>query len=236
MFHYMMMPLFRNINTEPPTLYSLMNSIVNYNNPNPVKISELSKNARTTIFNFDYPLSSKVTKEEFEVMILNKFMQRRIGFQTFTAWQLQLNVKLNEIMPLYNKLFDSLEGWDLFNDGEQVTRDVTDNRVIDGTSTQIGSGTTNQTSDKRYSELPQNQITDVQNGTYLTTYNYDTDTGSTTQNSSTTTKSDDTGNLKETIKRSPSDKIKIYQEFIQNKNNIYTMIFKDLDTLFYQIV
>lgn len=236
MFHYMMMPLFHNINTEPPTLYSLMNSIVNYNNPNPVKISELSKNARTTIFNFDYPLSSKVTKEEFEVMILNKFMQRRIAYQTFTSWQLQLNVKLNEIMPLYNKLFDALDGWDLFNDGEQVTRDVTDNRVIDGTSTQIGSGTTNQTSDKRYSELPQNQITDVQNGTYLTTYNYDTDTGSTTQNSSTTTKSDDTGNLKETIKRSPSDKIKIYQEFIQNKNNIYTMIFKDLDTLFYQIV
>ena len=236
MFHYMMMPLFRNINTEPPTLYSLMNSIVNYNNPNPVKISELSKNARTTIFNFDYPLSSKVTKEEFEVMILNKFMQRRIGFQTFTSWQLQLNVKLNEIMPLYNKLFDSLEGWDLFNDGEQVTRDVTDNRVIDGTSTQSASGTTNQTSDRRYSELPQNQIADVQNGTYLTTYNYDTETGATTQNSSTTTKSDDTGNLKETIKRSPSDKIKIYQEFIQNKNNIYTMIYKDLDTLFYQIV
>lgn len=236
MFHYMMMPIFHNINTEPPTLYSLMNSIVNYNNPNPVKISELSKNARTTIFNFDYPLSSKVTKEEFEVMILNKFMQRRIGFQTFTAWQLQLNVKLNEIMPLYNKLFDSLEGWDLFNDGEQVTRDVSDNRVIDGTSTQTGSGTTNQTSDRRYSELPQNQIADVQNGTYLTTYNYDTDTGTTTQNSSTTTKSDDTGNLKETIKRSPSDKIKIYQEFIQNKNNIYTMIYKDLDALFYQIV
>ena len=236
MFHYMMMPLFHNINTEPPTLYSLMNSIVNYNNPNPVKISELSKNARTTIFNFDYPLSSNVTKEEFEVMILNKFMQRRIGFQTFTAWQLQLNVKLNEIMPLYNKLFDALDGWDLFNDGEQVTRDVTDNRVIDGTSSQSASGTTNQTSDRRYSELPQNQITDVQNGTYLTTYNYDTDTGSTTQNSSTTTKSDDTGNLKETIKRSPSDKIKIYQEFIQNKNNIYTMIYKDLDALFYQIV
>ena len=236
MFHYMMMPIFHNINTEPPTLYSLMNSIVNYNNPNPVKISELSKNARTTIFNFDYPLSSKVTKEEFEVMILNKFMQRRIGFQTFTAWQLQLNVKLNEIMPLYNKLFDALDGWDLFNDGEQVTRDVTDNRVIDGTSTQSASGTTNQTSDRRYSELPQNQIADVQNGTYLTTYNYDTETGATTQNSSTTTKSDDTGNLKETIKRSPSDKIKIYQEFIQNKNNIYTMIYKDLDTLFYQIV
>lgn len=236
MFHYMMIPLLNNINTEPPTLYSLMNSIVNYNNPNPVKISELSKNARATIFNFDYPLSSKLLKEDFEVMILNKFIQRRIGYQTFTSWQLQLNVKLNEIMPLYNKLFDSLEGWDIFNDGEQMTRDVTDNRIIDGTSSQSGSGTTNQTSDRRYSELPQNQITNVQNGTYLTTYNYDTENGTTTQNSSTTTKSDDKGNLKETIKRSPADKIKIYQEFIQNKNNIYTMIFKDLDTLFYQIV
>lgn len=236
MFYYMMMPILHNINTEPPTLYSLMNSIVNYNNPNPVKISELSKNARTTIFNFDYPLSSKVLKEDFEIMILNKFIQRRIGYQTFTSWQLQLNVKLNEIMPLYNKLFDSLEGWDLFNDGEQVTRDVTDNRIIDGTSSQSGSGTTNQTSDRRYSELPQNQITNVQDGTYLTTYNYDTENGTTTQNSRTTTKSDDKGNLKETIKRSPADKIKIYQEFIQNKNNIYTMIFKDLDTLFYQIV
>ena len=236
MFHYMMIPILNNINTEPPTLYSLMNSIVNYNNPNPVKISELSKNARTTIFNFDYPLSSNVLKEDFEVMILNKFIQRRIGYQTFTAWQLQLNVKLNEIMPLYNKLFDSLEGWDLFNDGEQVTRDVTDNRIIDGTSSQSGSGTTNQTSDRRYSELPQNQITNVKDGTYLTTYNYDTENGTTTQNSSTTTKTDDKGNLKETIKRSPADKIKIYQEFIQNKNNIYTMIFKDLDSLFYQIV
>ena len=236
MFHCMMMPLFPNISTEPPTLYTLMNSIVNYNNPNPVKINELSKNARTTIFNFDYPLSTKVTKEDFEVMILNKFMQRRIGFQTFTAWQLQLNVKLNEIMPLYNKLFDSLEGWDLFNDGEQVTRDVTDTRVIDGVSSQSGNGTTNQTSDRRYSELPQNQITNVQNGTYLTTYNYDTENGSTTQTSNTTTKSDDKGNLKETITRSPSDKIKIYQEFINNKNNIYSMIFKDLDSLFYQIV
>lgn len=236
MFPYMMIPIFPNINTEPPTLYSLMNSIVNYNNPNPVKISELSKNARTTIFNFDYPLSNKVTKEDFEVMILNKFMQRRIGFQTFTAWQLQLNVKLNEIMPLYNKLFDALDGWDLFNDGEQVTRDVTDNRTIDGTSSQSGNGTTNQISDRRYSELPQDQIQNVQDGTYLTTYNYDTENGNTTQTSNTTTKSDDKGNLKEIIKRSPSDKIKIYQEFIQNKNNIYTMIFKDLDALFYQIV
>ena len=101
MFHYMMIPLLNNINTEPPTLYSLMNSIVNYNNPNPVKISELSKNARTTIFNFDYPLSTNVSREAFETMILNHFLMRRIGFDTVTLFNIQLNVKLNETKILF---------------------------------------------------------------------------------------------------------------------------------------
>ena len=56
------------------------------------------------------------------------------------------------------------------------------------------------------------------------------------------TKSDNTSNTKdkvetsETIKRTPSDKIYIYKEFLNNKQNIYTMIFKDLESLFYQLV
>ena len=68
----------------------------------------------------------------------------------------------------------------------------------------------------------------------MTDYNYDTDTstGTTTSNSSGT----NTNTTNETINRSPADKIKIYNEFIENKNNIYTMIFKDLDSLFYGLV
>ena len=31
-------------------------------------------------------------------------------------------VKLNEIMPVYNKLFDALDGWTLFTDGEEYSR------------------------------------------------------------------------------------------------------------------
>ena len=33
-----------------------------------------------------------------------------------------------------------------------------------------------------------------------------------------------------------SDKINIYKQFLESKNNIYSMIFKDLDSLFYQLV
>ena len=236
MYQFMMYPPILNYSSEPPTIYKILNSIVNYENPNPVKISELAKNGRSAIFDFDYPLTNNITKEAFEVMILNKFMMRRIGFQTVTAFKLQLNVTLNEIMPLYNKLFDSLEGWNLFNDAEQVTREVIDNRQSDTKATINTNATSNDTQDLRYSELPQNQIENVKNGSYLTTYNYNKD------DTTNITKSDNTSNTKdkvetsETIKRTPSDKIYIYKEFLNNKQNIYTMIFKDLESLFYQLV
>ena len=56
----------------------------------------------------------------------------RIGFDTVTAFRIQLNVKLNEIMPLYNKMFDLLYDNDLF--GEITKRDGTDNRTTQNTS------------------------------------------------------------------------------------------------------
>ena len=40
----------------------------------------------------------------------------------------------------------------------------------------------------------------------------------------------------EAITRSPADKMMLYSEFLKNRQNIYTMIFKDLDPLFYQII
>ena len=123
----------------PPTIYAILESIVNpnvdLNEPAPeVKIKDLAKAGRSTIFNFDYPLTTNITKEKFETMILNHFLQRRIGFETVTAFRIQLDVKLNEIMPLYNKMFDALENWEIFNDGEVTTRTGTDNRTSESTN------------------------------------------------------------------------------------------------------
>ena len=64
---------------KPPTIYSILESIVNsnvdLNEPAPeVKIKDLAKAGRQTIFNFDYPLTSNITKEKFETMILNHFL------------------------------------------------------------------------------------------------------------------------------------------------------------------
>ena len=235
---------------KPPTLYSVLNSIVNGTKEEDdyTKIKDLAKEGRNTIFNFDYPLTDNVSKEKFETMILNHFIRRRIGFETVTAFRIALNVKLNEIMPLYNKMFDALENWNIFNDGEITTRTGTDTTTSQNTNNTSNSLTnqsttsTTDTSDRRNSELPQNQLEDLRNGSYVTNYNYDTNTNNGQDSSTSTGTSQATNNgtdnkqYTETITRSPADKIAILKEMQENIKSIYTMIFKDLDSLFYQIV
>lgn len=229
----------RNDYPEPPTVYSILNSYVNFANDNPAKIKNLAKTGRAVFFDFDYPLTENISKEDFECMILNKFMMRRIGYETVTAFKLQLEVKLNEIMPIYNKMFDALNGWDLFNDGESVTRQSATARSgtdTNASSSQDSSNASN-TSDQRYSDTPQNKISEVQNGEYVTDYRYNHDTGSSSSSgsSSSTTNTSGTENVSENIIRTPADKIGIYKTFIENRKSIYSMIFEDLDDLFYKI-
>lgn len=220
----------------PPTLYSIMDAMVNFGQTDKVKIKDLPLASREEIFDFNYPLTDKITKQDFEVLILKHFMMRRIGYDTMTAFKIALDVKLNEIMPIYNKMFDMLDGWDLFSDGEVETRNVTDSRSTQNLSSlnQTNSGT--DTSDRRFSELPQNRLTDLQNGNYVTDYNYDTNTTSNSMNNQSASNITDNGSLSERIERSPADKIAIYKNFLESRESIYTMIFRDLDNLFYGLV
>lgn len=220
----------------PPTLYSIMDAMVNFGQTDKVKIKDLPLAAREEIFDFNYPLTNKISKQDFEVLILKHFMMRRIGYDTMTAFKIALDVKLNEIMPIYNKMFDMLDGWDLFSDGEVETRSVTDSRSTQNLSSlnQTNSGT--DTSDRRFSELPQNRLSDLQNGNYVTDYNLDTNTTSNSMNNQSASNITDNGSLSERIERSPDDKIAIYKNFLESRDSIYTMIFRDLDNLFYGLV
>ena len=70
----MWMPPIPAWNTKPITLYSYMDSIVNYGKAEneKKKTRELATYSRTTIFDFDYPLSTNVNRADFEKQILNK--------------------------------------------------------------------------------------------------------------------------------------------------------------------
>lgn len=196
------------MNTNPPTLYSIMNSIANYGNDEEIKIRDLADATREKIFDFNYPLSSKVDKVDFEKQILNHYIMRRIGYETFTAFQLYLENKLNEIMPYYNIMFDSLVDYNLFNDGETITREKTD------------SGTSE--TKTKFSQYPLNQLTDINDGSYV----------------STQTASDGKADNKtnEIEKRSSLDKMDLYLKYLETKNSIMSKIYKDLDILFYSLV
>jgi len=193
------------MNPKPPTLYAIMNSIANYDSEDKTKIRNLAKATREKIFDFDYPLSSKVNKEEFECQILNHFITRRIGFDTFTAFQIYLENKLNEILPFYNIMFDSLTDYNLFNDGETITKVKYDN----GTSHV----------ENKISEFPLDRLNDLRDGKYVS-------------NQSIT---DANNNLSsnETENRSAIDKMDLYLKYLQTRDSIMSKIYKDLDILFY---
>lgn len=266
---------------KPPTVYAIMESIVNGNKniDDYTKIKDLASIARTTIFNFSYPLSNVVSQEQFETMILNHFLMRRINFETVTAFRIQLNVKLNEIMPKYNVMFDALEEFKMF-DGETINRNGTDNRTINSTNNSKSDNTTNSTNtstnnasntlentsntsstnieDKRNSDMPQNQLDEVKNGNYLTNYQYNTsdnmsedtsksegssqanseikDNSTSNTNTNTTNNSNDNNVYQETIKHTISNRISSMIEYQNNLSSIYTLIFNDLEPLFYQIL
>lgn len=254
-----------NQNMKPVRLYRLLQSICNFDEEEYTPTKDLAKVGRTKIFDFDYPLTDNVPRETFEVNILEHFMNRRIGFETPTAFKISLKAKLNEIMPTYNKMFDMLDGWNLFNDGETIGKTTTisyeesgdydkkntgtDTVNNTGTNTNVETGSV--TTDNRNSDMPQSDIGNVQDDDYLTNYTLNNQTYNNLQNQLTqNTQNQRTANLREqnehnknigeTITESEThtekDKIKIYKEFLENRTSIYTMIYDDLETCFYGLL
>lgn len=214
-------------NDMPPTLYSLMESKVNYNNPTPVKIEALPENFRSYLFDFSYPLDD-IYKENFENMFLTHYMFRRIGFETYLSFKLHLKVKLNEIMPKYNKM---LEGFSKLNFNGFVE---THERITSDTSEGVANTnvTANSTNDNRYSDTPQDHLEEVRSGEYVDRYEYLQNNNITNNTSDTKAKT----NTNENITITRSDEIDEYKKFIDYVNNIYSDIFKECDSLFYGLV
>ena len=230
----MLMPRIPSNNMKPPTVYAILESICNYDKDESerTRIRDLAKVGRTKIFDFDYPLSENISREKFETMILNHYIYRRIGFQTITAWKIQLETKLNEIMPLYNMMFDSIQGWNLFRDGGVITHDA----INDGSANSYSKQTnkSNTISDSRNSDLPQSKIENVQDGSYLSDYSYNT--GNDNSESNGTSESNNKNIMHETTTTIPENRVELYKAFQSGIKNIYSMIFKELDELFYDII
>ena len=61
----------------------------------------------SSVFNFDFPIFDESYRRPLEIKILKHYYTQEIGEETVNLWKLRLDTRLNEIMPYYNKLYES---------------------------------------------------------------------------------------------------------------------------------
>lgn len=171
------------------------------------KIDEILDKAVPKVFDFEWPIFDEEYRVPLEKKILRYFYTREIGCETYGLWKLMLQNKLCEIMPYYNQLYKSellmagvnpLIDVDYTKSGNRTDegadtrtteREGTDNTETTSTSKDVKKGETsgkdstsvygNQTHIKKYSDTPQGTLTGVENGTYLTEAEFNTDSDDT---------------------------------------------------------
>ena len=163
-------------------------------------VQEIINTSWDKIFDFDFPIFDAEYKPILCKKILKHYYTREIGFETVGLWKLKLDMMMNEIMPYYNKLYESeLLEFDPFNDvdyqREHEGEDAGSGRdtgTHNGTVTDVGNvDVTNSTWDI-YSDTPQGALTNVNNETYLTNARKITQ-GSQNDNDNTRTYNEATG-------------------------------------------
>lgn len=182
------------------------------------KIDEILDKAVPKVFDFEWPIFDEEYRVPLEKKILRYFYTREIGCETYGLWKLMLQNKLCEIMPYYNQLYMSellmagvnpLTDVDYTKTGNRTDegadtrtteREGTDNtestatsKDVRGTETSGRDSTSvygNQTHIKKYSDTPQGSLTGVENGTYLTEAEFNTDSDDTNTTITTSGKED----------------------------------------------
>lgn len=164
-------------------------------------VNDIIDKARTSIFNFPYPIFDESYRNVLETKILKHYYTREIGLETVGLWKLHLDRKLNEIMPYYNKLYLS----ELITFNPLYTHNITKEHTGEGTgetsnegsvsSSNTANGTANVEStvnvEDKYSDTPQGTLSNVKSMTYLT----NADITDTATESETTTENTSTGEV-----------------------------------------
>ena len=70
-------------------------------------VEQVITDAIPHIFDFDFPIFDEQYRLPLEKKIVRHYYTREIGLETYGLWKLKLQTKLNEIMPYYNKLYES---------------------------------------------------------------------------------------------------------------------------------
>lgn len=208
-------------------------------------ISKIIETARTQIFDFAYPIYDENYRATLETKILKHFYTREIGFESYGLWKLKLDAKMNEIMPYFNKLYES----ELISFNPLYTADLKKSRTTDytgdttstskqtgeaqsdtsttGTATETGDNTTTtnsnvtQSGSNRYSDTPQGTLSNIEDNTYLTNATLtsetqgQTGTGTEKTTTNTTSSSNEASNTSTTSNTDNTSNTKSKEDYLE---------------------
>ena len=174
--------------------YAGLDHSVGYENVDDVITKALPK-----LFNFNFPIFDENYRSVLETKIVKHYYTREICCETLGRWKMFLNTKLNEIMPYYNKLYESadlqynpLYDADYFREGNKRGEETgqnthnstrTDNLKEENNTLRTDDLTTENEREVEnkndhwdyYSDTPQGGLNGIQNNTYLTNVRHTTD-------------------------------------------------------------
>lgn len=143
-------------------------------------IDSIIEKAAPKIFDFAFPIYDESYRTILEEKILRHYYVMEIGCETVGLWKHFLKMKLNEIMPYYNKMYEST----LFeyNPLHDVDYTKVGSRTADGTKKSEGTSTDSQTTESEgsstasavsgtkdlFSDTPQGAVSDLEGERYLT--------------------------------------------------------------------
>jgi hypothetical protein len=221
-------------------------------------VDEIVENSRRKIFG-NYPIFDEKYRPVLERKILKHFYMREIGFETVGLFKMKLNNKMNEIMPYYNKLYESelFEYNPLEDTNIKTERDRNGTRVENEGRKNVRNEENSSTNNNKNvndvnrwelnNETPQGALTDVTSGRYLTdaintqTNDVETSEGSASNIGNTETNDDRNKNVSdiedyiETIKgkRGTKSYPQLIEEYRKTILNIDMQIIDELKLLFF---
>lgn len=183
-------------------------------------IESVLNKAVNKIFSFDFPIFDERYRIVLCKKILKHYYTREICEETYGLWKLRLDARMNEIMPYFNKLYESelikfnpMHDTNVSRKGnrsntgkdKQTTNASSNGTYSHNNSESITSSgnshvTDNGTDRDLYSDTPQGSLTNVENETYLTNARKKINSNTTDTNSSnsTTTNGSGGGNSQQT--------------------------------------
>ena len=172
--------------------------------------------------------------------ILRHYYTREICAETIGLWKLWLNNRMHEIMPYYNKLYQSeLLEFDPFkdvdikterdkvtsgNDSRQGNDSGSDDTVSSGNASVVQNESNSANATSRYSDTPQGSISDLAADRYLTNATIDNSSGSANSSGNSVNNSvENRKNKREYAESKVKNDVEKYLETVVGKRGSITM-------------